>query len=179
MYTDVYIEIRLFYPGFCNAEMVNNLSWPETRPGSEPIVMACPGNNKRNVTRRCRDDATWSEADYSTCMSFADVPVSTFASLSIVSVLMLCVILSKQTTIEEDNVVMVLGILSSVVSGTPVDEQIEANAEIIADRLDQTAALLNREGVQLSTGDMMEVSFTNISISIKMVCLSILKGHVI
>ena len=130
------------------------------------------------MTRRCRDDATWSGPDNSTCMSFADVPVSTFASSSIVSVLMLCVILPKQT-INQDNVVMVLGILSSVVSGAPVDEQIEANAEIIADRLDQTAALLNREGVQLSTGDMMEVSFTNISISINMVCLSILKGHVI
>ena len=75
----------------------------------------------------------------------------------------MCIILSKQT-IEEDNVVMVLGMLSSVVSGAPVDEQIEANAKIIADSLKQTAALLNREGVQLSTEDMMEVSFTNVSI---------------
>ena len=89
---NMYIKIFLFYPGegFCNAEMVNNVSWPETRSGSEPIVMACPENDKRNVTRECRG-TTWSEADNSTCMSFTDIPVSTFASASIVSVLMLCV----------------------------------------------------------------------------------------
>ena len=48
------------------------VDWPETRSGSGPVVVACPGNEGRTVTRECID-GTWTEADHSVCLSFADI----------------------------------------------------------------------------------------------------------
>ena len=53
--------------GFCNAETENMVDWPETRSGSGPVVMACPGSEGRTVTRECID-GIWTEADYSICL---------------------------------------------------------------------------------------------------------------
>lgn len=156
--------------GFCNAEVVNNVSWPETQSGSDPVVVACPENKNRNVTRECIN-STWSEADYGTCMSFSDLPVSLQTQyVSRVYHYHCPYYHYTQTIIMEDNVVMALGLLSSVVSGTPVSEQSETNADLIADRLEQTALLLNQEGIQLSTEEMMEV----ITFLPVLVCLSYL-----
>ena len=46
--------------------------WPETRSGSGPVVMACPENEDRNVTRECIN-AIWTEADYDACLSLAEI----------------------------------------------------------------------------------------------------------
>ena len=48
------------------------VDWPETRSGSGPVVIACPESEGRTVTREC-NDGTWTEADYSVCLSFADI----------------------------------------------------------------------------------------------------------
>ena len=48
------------------------VDWPETRSGSGPVVVDCPGNEDRTVTRECID-SIWTEADYDTCLSFADI----------------------------------------------------------------------------------------------------------
>ena len=75
--------------GFCNAEMINNVSWPETPSGSGAVVITCPGNKRRNVTRRCVN-ATWSIADYNTCLQFSDIPVSNHAILYIAHNIIMC-----------------------------------------------------------------------------------------
>ena len=46
--------------------------WPETRSGSGPVVMACPENEDRTVTRECIN-AIWTEADYDACLSLAEI----------------------------------------------------------------------------------------------------------
>ena len=63
-----YMVCTLLYigEGFCNAETENMVDWPETMSGSGPVVMACPENEDRNVTRECID-GIWTEADYSIC----------------------------------------------------------------------------------------------------------------
>ena len=48
------------------------VDWPETRSGSGPVVVACPGNVGRTVTRECID-GIWTEADYDMCLSLGDI----------------------------------------------------------------------------------------------------------
>ena len=48
------------------------VDWPETRSGSGPVVMACPGSEGRTVTRECIN-GIWTEADYNVCLSFTDI----------------------------------------------------------------------------------------------------------
>ena len=43
------------------------VDWPETRSGSGPVVMDCPNNVSRTVTRECID-GIWTEADYNICL---------------------------------------------------------------------------------------------------------------
>ena len=52
--------------GFCNAETENMVYWPETRSGSGPVVVECPENENRTVTRECIN-GIWTEVDYSIC----------------------------------------------------------------------------------------------------------------
>ena len=48
------------------------VDWPETRSDSGPVVVACPGNEGRTVTRECID-GIWTEADYDMCLSLGGI----------------------------------------------------------------------------------------------------------
>ena len=57
--------------------------------------------------------------------------------------------------ITEENVVMNLGTLRTVVAGTPADQQNPTNAAVVANALRSTAFLVN--GSDLSTDEVEEV----------------------
>lgn len=75
--------------GFCDAEFDQLASgeevyWPETKAGDEPISQQCPGNGTRTVTRECDQTGNWTTSDYRTCRTFDEIQtqiVSSHASL--------------------------------------------------------------------------------------------------